>query len=50
MSGMGQYHGRAGFDRLSHLKSVMKRGLIPEMPVRFPPYSALKKRLLKWLA
>ncbi|MFW5927025.1 MAG: aldehyde dehydrogenase family protein, partial [Wenzhouxiangella sp.] len=24
MSGMGQYHGQVGFDRLSHLKSVMR--------------------------
>ncbi|MGB0515275.1 MAG: aldehyde dehydrogenase family protein, partial [Wenzhouxiangellaceae bacterium] len=24
-SGMGQYHGRAGFDRFSHLKSVIRR-------------------------
>ncbi len=49
-SGMGQYHGRAGFDRLSHLKSVMKRGLFPEIPIRFPPYSKLKMRLLKWVS
>lgn len=50
MSGMGQYHGRAGFDRLSHLKAVMKRSRFPEIPVRFPPYSRLKTRLLKWLS
>ncbi|NBB91668.1 MAG: aldehyde dehydrogenase family protein [Gammaproteobacteria bacterium] len=49
-SGMGQYHGKAGFDRLSHLKAVMKRGLFPEIPVRFPPYSKLKMRLLKWVS
>jgi len=49
-SGMGQYHGKAGFDRLSHLKAVMKRGRFPEIPVRFPPYSDLKMRLLKWLS
>jgi aldehyde dehydrogenase (NAD+) len=50
MSGMGQYHGKAGFDRLSHLKAVMKRSRFPEVPVRFPPYSAMKMRLLKWLS
>ncbi len=49
-SGMGQYHGRAGFDRLSHLKSVMKRARWPEVNVRFAPYSQWKMRLLKWLA
>jgi len=48
-SGMGQYHGKAGFDRLSHLKAVMKRGRFPEIPIRFPPYSQMKMRLLKWL-
>jgi aldehyde dehydrogenase (NAD+) len=46
-SGMGQYHGRAGFDRLSHLKAVMRRGLFPEIWVRFAPYSASKTKLLK---
>lgn len=50
MSGMGQYHGQAGFERLSHLKAVMKRGRFPEIPVRFPPYSKLKMRLLKWFS
>ncbi len=46
-SGMGQYHGRAGFDQLSHLKAVMRRGRFPEIWIRFAPYSALKTRLVK---
>ena len=50
MSGMGQYHGKAGFDRLSHLKSVMKRARFPEIPIRFAPYSKWKTKLLKWFA
>lgn len=49
-SGMGQYHGQAGFDRLSHLKSVIRRGRFPEITMRFAPYSAMKMRLLKWFA
>lgn len=49
MSGMGQYHGKAGFDRFSHLKAVMKRSRFPEIPVRFPPYTDLKMRLLRWI-
>lgn len=48
-SGMGQYHGQAGFDRLSHLKSVMRRGRWPEVTVRFAPYSNFKMKLLKLL-
>ncbi len=47
MSGMGQYHGKAGFDRFSHLKAVMKRARFPEVTIRFAPYSRLKMRLLK---
>jgi aldehyde dehydrogenase (NAD+) len=47
MSGMGQYHGKAGFDRFSHLKAVMKRGRFPEITIRFAPYSGFKMRLLK---
>lgn len=50
MSGMGQYHGRTGFDRLSHLKAVMRRTGMPEPPVRFAPYSELKMKLLRWLS
>jgi aldehyde dehydrogenase (NAD+) len=50
MSGMGQYHGRIGFDRLSHLKAVMRRTTLPEPPVRFAPYSDLKIKLLRWLS
>ena len=47
MSGMGQYHGQIGFDRLSHLKAVMSRKPFPEPPVRFAPYSGLKMKLLR---
>ena len=50
MSGMGQYHGRTGFDRLSHLKAVMRRTRTPEPPVRFAPYSEMKMKLLRWLS
>ena len=50
MSGMGQYHGQAGFDRFSHLKSVIRRGRFPDPSIRYAPYSAWKTRLLKWFA
>jgi aldehyde dehydrogenase (NAD+) len=49
-SGMGQYHGQAGFDRFSHLKSVIRRGRFPDPSIRFAPYSEFKTRLLKWFA
>ncbi len=46
-SGMGQYSGKAGFDNFSHLKSVLKRPFIKDLPVRFAPYSKLKLKLLR---
>ncbi|GAB4177609.1 MAG: aldehyde dehydrogenase family protein [Wenzhouxiangellaceae bacterium] len=47
-SGIGSYHGQAGFDRFSHLKSVIRRSRFLDLPVRYPPYSQWKIRLLKW--
>lgn len=49
-SGMGQYRGEGGFNRLSHLKAVMKRYRWPEPDVRFPPYTKRKFQLLKYLS
>jgi len=48
-SGMGQYSGKAGFDNFSHLKSVLKRPFIKDLPVRFAPYTDLKFKLLKMI-
>lgn len=48
-SGMGRYHGKAGFDLLSNLKSVMRRPQALDVFVRYPPYNKLKHSLLKWL-
>ncbi len=48
-SGMGTYHGQAGFDTFSHLRSVLHRPFRLDLPFRYPPYGdrlALVKRLL----
>ncbi len=37
-SGMGAYHGRAGFETFSHLRSVMRRSFLGEHSLRYPPY------------
>lgn len=37
-SGMGSYHGQAGFDTFTHKKSIMKKSLIVDVPVRYAPY------------
>ena len=50
-SGMGAYHGRAGFAAFSHDKSVLLRPSLPDLPLRYPPYTpegfALVRRFLK---
>lgn len=38
-SGMGSYHGRAGFAAFSHNKSVLLRPSLPDLPLRYPPYT-----------
>lgn len=37
-SGMGQYHGDAGFKAFSSAKSILKRGKISLTPLLFPPF------------
>lgn len=46
-SGMGAYHARAGFDTFTHYKSVLKRGLHPDIPLRYPPYHGNKLKQIK---
>ena len=48
-SGMGAYHGKAGFDCFTHYKSTLKKGTWLEMPIRNPPFDDTKMRLLKML-
>ena len=48
-SGMGSYHGEAGFLTFSHLRSVLRRPFWLDVPLRYPPYAGkleLVKRLL----
>jgi aldehyde dehydrogenase (NAD+) len=46
MAGFGRYHGRAGFETFSNMKSVLSRRLLPEPPLRFTPHSEAK---LRWI-
>jgi aldehyde dehydrogenase (NAD+) len=46
-SGMGAYHGRAGFDAFSHCKSIVDKKTWIDLPMRYQPYkSKLYKKLL----
>lgn len=44
-SGMGKYHGKAGFDTFTHEKSILKKAFFLDLPVRYPPF----RRRLKWM-
>ena len=46
-SGMGAYHGQASFDTFSHYKSMVKKANWLDLPLRYPPYSEKKFRLLR---
>ncbi len=37
-SGMGKYHGKAGFENFTHYKSVLKRPFWLDLNFRYPPY------------
>ena len=47
-SGMGNYHGQAGFLTFSHQRSVLRRGLFP-MRVAFPPFTEKGERTVRRL-
>jgi aldehyde dehydrogenase (NAD+) len=46
-SGMGAYHGKAGFDVFSHRKPVLHKKFRPDPSVMYPPYGRLKQVLLR---
>jgi aldehyde dehydrogenase (NAD+) len=46
-SGMGRYSGWYGFETFSHMKPVMKRSFRFDAPMRYPPYTDAKARLLR---
>lgn len=48
-SGWGAYHGKAGFDRLSHKRAVFRAGFINTASWLAPPYGARARRLLRFL-
>ncbi len=45
-SGLGSYHGKYGFDELSHQKSIMKSSYFSPFKLILPPYSQFKKNLV----
>lgn len=45
-SGIGNYHGKYGFDIFSHSKSVLSKSVFGEPNLKYPPYT---KGKLKWI-
>lgn len=39
-SGMGSYHGKAGFDAFSHYKSIVEKSTRVDLPMRYQPYKS----------
>jgi aldehyde dehydrogenase (NAD+) len=48
-SGMGNYHGEAGFKAFTHYKSIIDKPTWYESNVKYAPYSTKKLNLLKKL-
>lgn len=47
-SGMGAYHGKAGFEAFSHYKSIVNKATWLDLPMRYQPYtSKLYRKLVK---
>ena len=47
-SGFGAYHGRWGFERFSHAKSIYSRNTHLDLPVRYPPYTPTALKIANW--
>lgn len=46
-SGMGAYHGKAGFDTFSHKKSIVDKKTWIDVNMRYQPYTGFKEFLLR---
>ncbi len=46
-SGMGGYHGKAGFDTFSHRKSIVDKKTWLDLPMRYQPYGSLSEKLIR---
>ena len=48
-SGIGNYHGKYGFEAFSHAKAVLKKSIYLEPELKYPPYNEVKLKILKKL-
>jgi len=48
-SGMGRYHGKKSFETFSNMRSVLVKSNLLDIPIRYPPYSKLKTKIVSFL-
>lgn len=46
-SGMGSYHGKHSFDTFTHYKSIVKKSIFIDLPMRYHPYTEKKLGLIR---
>lgn len=46
-SGMGSYHGKAGFDTFTHYKSIVNKRTWVDLPMRYQPYTSFYKKIIR---
>ncbi len=46
-SGMGTYHGKAGFDTFTHYRSIVDKKTWMDLPMRYQPYTNLHEKLIR---
>lgn len=47
-SGMGAYHGKAGFDTFTHYKSIVDKKTWLDLPMRYQPYRKRNEKLVRF--
>ena len=48
-SGIGRYHGKKSFDTFSNLRSVLIKSNLLDIRLRYPPYSMVKSKIVRFL-
>ncbi|MDE6189065.1 MAG: aldehyde dehydrogenase [Clostridia bacterium] len=46
-SGIGAYHGKAGFDTFTHYKSIVNKSTLIDLPMRYQPYKEAYQKLIR---
>ncbi|MDE5547735.1 MAG: aldehyde dehydrogenase, partial [Clostridia bacterium] len=46
-SGLGGYHGKAGFEAFSHYKSIVSKSTLIDLPMRYQPYRKINEALIR---